>query len=146
MNAIFPIVFIFLMIISVIYIFYFIILKEICKKMSFEKARNCEIKGYFLLFLILVWEFYFKGIECKDFYNINLFNIEEKLNIIFNTILYNEGLNYDLLRRFNSLVPSNFLKIQLFIIDIIEVVLKILSTVFISIGRIHELYSKLDKK
>lgn len=115
-----------------------------CKILDFRKARKLEITGYFLLFIVLFWELIFKEILNRNFYNIELFYIQKKLDIVFNIILDDKERisNFDLVRYFYSLKTDNFLDTQLLIIDIIEAILKILSTIFIAIGRIYELYNK----
>lgn len=139
MDSILPILLIFFIIFSIIFIPYFIFIKEGYKYLSFKTARKIEIIGYSFLFISLIWELLFKDFLSKNLFNLDLFYIQEKLNIIFNTILNEKNNSYNLIKSFNILKIDKFLEIQLFAIDLIEILLKIISTILIAIGRIHEL-------
>ena len=46
-------------------------------------ARKIEIIGYYILFVLVVWEFGMKNVFMGDFNNLDILIIENKLDILF---------------------------------------------------------------
>lgn len=111
-------------------------------KLSDIKARRIEIIGYALLFTVLVWELIVKNFLLGDFYNDDWVFLNDKLRAIYHLLedilTYGNDEAYKYGDVFNK-DTTNYVAIQLLTADIIEAILKISSTVFIAIGRFHEL-------
>ena len=145
-SAIAVIVFIFLVIFlstgAIVWLFYI-------WEFNDKTARKIEIVGYFLLFVVLVWEFFVKNILFDDFYNSDFFYINEKLGVIFRmleSIVRESSIDaWEQRTHFFDTKMNDSLKMQLLTTDIIECILKVLSTVFIAIGRFQELKTMKTK-
>ena len=113
-------------------------------------ARKIELFGYFLLVIVLIWEFFVKNLVLKAFYEeADFFYLNEKLQIIYdmlNDIQQGRYTDADVSIYFDSLHHSEYLLSQLLAFDIIEAVLKISSTILIAVGRLQELIPKSQKK
>ncbi len=127
-----PIIILFFIILVLVFGFGYVFLKFL--KISDVRARQIEIIGYMLLFVLIIWTFLIKNILSSDFYNNDLLIIE-KLNGIFSAIT---NPDYET-HRFWSWNESDYVKGQLLYIDIIEFLLQVSSTVCIAIGRLQEL-------
>lgn len=139
-TAILPIISILFVICITTFILFIICSKKI--NLTNEKARKIEILGYILLFAVIVWEFILKNILSDSFYNDNWFYLSEKLKAIYillNDIVIDNTANYGKFGNTFFNERSDFLQIQLITIDFIEFLLKLISTIFIAIGRFHEL-------
>lgn len=112
---------------------------------SDSTARKIEILGYIFLIVLIIWEFAIKNIAFGEFYDIEWYYLSEKLKIIYSgieSIIQNSTFNTSLGTDVIWNKTSDDLKLQLLTVDIIEVVLQILSTVCIAIGRFQELKKK----
>jgi len=111
-------------------------------------ARRIEIFGYILLIVIAIWAFAIKNVAFGDFYNDDLFWINEKLYHIFHGIVsLHDGSSFDTAQAWKSFFAaesSEYVQEQLFTVDCIEAVLQVLSAGCIGIGRLQEL--KNNKK
>ena len=59
-------------------------------------ARRIEVFGYILLVVVAIWAFAIKNVAFGDFYNDDLFWMNEKLNYIFRCIVnLHEGRSFD---------------------------------------------------
>lgn len=138
LEVILPIAIILAMIFIII-LFLFKGLKVVILNLNKEIINKIEMFGYFLLVVLLVWELILKNILMKNFYNIDIYYIKEKLSYIFLAI--KDVNNADKLDRIFYLDKKNeFLEKQLLCVDIIEVSLKIISTICIAMGRFFELF------
>ena len=140
LKPIFPILLILLGVLGFVFIFVYFYNSVV--KLSDRTARKIEIYGYALLFAVLVWELIIKNIYMETFYNDDWVYLNEKLKAIYHLLedilTYGNGEPY----KFGDIFykdTSDYVKIQLLTTDIIEAVLKILSTVFIAVGRFQEL-------
>lgn len=113
-------------------------------------ARKIEILGYILLFIVLVWELVLKNLFMERFYDLNWFYLNEKLHYIFLMMESDLGIsainNQAVIDGFNSAFPKDYIQIQMKFVDIIESGLKIISTIFITLGRVQELKSNTDRE
>lgn len=134
------IVFVFIYLLLIIGVAVFVFNKL---KLKDKTARQIEIVGYYLLFVVLVWELLFKNILSGNFYDADSYYSSEKLNVLFQmieSIINNTKPDtWELSKYFYGLKTTDYLNVQLLTIDIIESILKILSTVFIAVGRFQEL-------
>ena len=134
------IIFIFLYLLLIIGVAVFVFNKL---KLKDKTARQIEIAGYYLLFVVLVWELLFKNILSGDFYDADSYYLSEKINVLFQMLesIINDTTpkTWELSKYFYGLSTTEHLNVQLLTIDIIESILKILSTVFIAVGRFQEL-------
>lgn len=114
-----------------------------CFKLSQRRARKIEITGYYLLFIVLVWEFIIKNLLMDSFYNADLWYIDQKLDYIFQAInrITENGADIPIgiLDEFYNIQSAEFVEKQLFFVNIVESILKITSTAFIAVGRFYEL-------
>ena len=119
-----------------------------CKyiKLSDVMARKVEIIGYVLLFIVLVWELVIKNLMMGQFYTANWFYLDQKLSYMFMMLEADLGIasinEQAIVDAFYSSTQSEYVRTQMTCIDVIESVLKILSTVFIAVGRFQELTTK----
>ena len=118
-------------------------------KLSCEKARKIEIFGYYILFVVLIWELILKNVFMEDFYGADLSYIDQKLDYLFMALkqMGSDGRNISeaIEKGFWDSKVADFTKNQLLFTDFIEAILKISSTVCIAVGRFYEL-SKREKE
>ena len=145
MKVIFPIIYIFILIsllVGGLTIFY---IKKV--KMKDETARKVEIFGYATLFCVIIWEYAIKNVLMGDFYTSDYY-INEKINTLFfslNSFINRNADNVRYFSLFSDLMNGEgdkFISIQLRCVDTIEMLLQIISTVCIAIGRFQELLNK----
>lgn len=134
------IIMIFFMTLSIIVLIFYLTIM-ILKKISFELARKIEIFGYFLLCVVLAWELVFKNLLMAKFYTLDIFYLNQKITVIFN-LLINSIDTLTASKLFYIDIEKEYVENQLFITDIIENILKIVSTYCISFGRLSELINK----
>lgn len=119
-----------------------------CIKMSAVRARKIEIVGYILLFIVLIWELVIKNLMMDDFYNANLYYLDQKLSCIFRMLEADLGRvaidENAISNSFYSAVESELVQRQMICVNVIESALKIVSTVFIAVGRFQELLKGKD--
>lgn len=112
-------------------------------KLTRSRARKIEILGYYLLFIVLVWEFIIKNLVMESVYDVDLFYINQKLDYIFQALnhITENGANSPIgvMQGFYCSQSGEFLQNQLFFLNLVESLLKISSTVFIAVGRFYEL-------
>lgn len=114
-------------------------------RMKDSTARYFEICGYGILLVLLIWEFGIKNIAMTEFYNLDFWRIEEKLNYIFMGIQKIPlGSSMDTLKSaYNDIERgTEYVNQQMLFIDVAELVMQILSTAFIAVGRFQELKNK----
>ena len=113
-------------------------------------ARKIELFGYFLLAIVLIWEFFVKNLVLKAFYEeAEFYYLNKKLKVIsdmLHDIQQGRYTDAEVFSYFDSLHHSEYLLNQLLAFDIIEAVLKISSTILIAVGRLQELIPKSHKK
>lgn len=114
-------------------------------KIKDSTARYFEICGYGILLVLLIWEFGIKDIVMNEFYNLDFWMIGEKLNYIFMGIQRIPlGSSMDTLKSAYSDIGrgTEYVNQQMLFIDVAELVMQILSTAFIAVGRFQELKNK----
>ena len=114
-------------------------------RMKDSTARYFEICGYGILLVLLIWEFGIKNIAMNEFYNLDFWRIEEKLDYIFMGIQRIPlGSSMDTLKSSYSDIErgTEYVNQQMLFIDVAELVMQILSTAFIAVGRFQELKNK----
>lgn len=135
----------------IIYIFFLLVAGTFALAFLYRKyvrlnditARIIEILGYLLLFVVLIWELVIKNLMMDSFYNSDFSHLNNKLNHLW--FMIDDELKGDSVscwkeyEEFFSVGPGKHIEEQKKCVDIIEVILKILSAVFIAIGRIQEL-------
>lgn len=112
-------------------------------------ARKIEIIGYYILFVLVVWEFGMKNVFMGDFNNLDILIIENKLDILFAWIRKAvEGMDCSELpsEYYNARTSRLYVGYQMMFADIVELILQIASTVCIAIGRFQELRNKIENK
>lgn len=113
-------------------------------------ARRIELFGYYLLFVLLVWQLILKGIMMEDFYEGELFLLTQKINHIFEFIQSTSGFSYTTpefsIEQFDKSISGEKVQLQMKWVDVIEVVLTIASTICIAIGRFYELSAMKTEK
>lgn len=144
-EAMLPILLILLFIIVGTIITSYVVLKFIKRFMWL--ARPIEVVGYIILFIALIWELWIKNITMDMFYNADFHYINTKLDEIYRLVFKAASQTFDELDRgrygsYYELAQGKYVQYQMRFIDIIESVLKIISTVFIAIGRLAELLEK----
>lgn len=147
LNAIVAMLCLLVMIMGVIAIPFIIYFEKI--KIKDSTARKIEIIGYYLLFVVVVWEFGMKNVFMGDFYNLDTLIIENKMDILFKWLRDTvDGIEcYDLPSKYYNVRSSRaYVGYQLMFVDVAELLLQIASTVCIAIGRFQELKSKKDNK
>lgn len=111
-------------------------------------ARKIEIFGYYLLVVLLVWQFGIKNISMGEFYDLDIYMIKEKLDYIFLGIqraITGEDMS-NIIRPYHNIENGyTYVGQQLIFIDIAEMVLQLSSTICIAIGRFQELRTKKEK-
>lgn len=146
-SATFPILLIlfgFMVLLAIPFVFYF---KNVRIKDS--TARKIEIIGYYILFVVIIWEFGMKNLLMRDFNNLDTYILEEKMNIFFLWVInaFNKMDISNLISEYYDVGTNNqYVEFQLLVVDVIEMILQILSTIFIAIGRFQELISKTNKQ
>ena len=141
MFAIFLMFIIIAVIVSVLVIVY-------CKfvKISDNWARKLEVLGYILLFIVFIWEFIIKNLLMENFYNADWYYLNQRLSYMFLMIEADLGIGaineQSVIEGFWNAVQSEYVQTQIQCVNLIESVLKILSTVFIAIGRFQEIKSQ----
>ena len=141
MFAIFLMFIIIAVIVSVLVIVY-------CKfvKISDNWARKLEVLGYILLFIVFIWEFIIKNLLMENFYNADWYYLNQRLSYMFLMIEADMGIGaineQSVIEGFWNAVQSEYVQTQIQCVNLIESVLKILSTVFIAIGRFQEIKSQ----
>ena len=139
----FPILFMLAIIttaVSVLVIFYYKFIK-----ISDNWARELEVFGYVLLFIVFIWEFIIKNILMENFYNSNWYYLDQRLKYMFLMMQANSGVGtidkQHVINRFWEVTESEYVQTQIQCVNWVESILKILSTVFIAIGRFQEIKS-----
>lgn len=142
--------FIFFVLFLLMFLFAFLFwlyFKKITMKDS--TARKIEIVGYFFLCVLVIWEFGVKNILMRGFNNLDTYILEEKLNTMLEWARkVIAGMDYtDVLSNYYKIGTRNqFVEKQLFLVDFVEMILQVLSTIFIAIGRFQELKTKKKNK
>ena len=124
----------------VLFVFYFK-----CIKLSDYIARRIEICGYCILLVLIIWEFGIRNIAMDEFYNLDLSIIKEKLDYIFYGIkrLGSRTSVDNLCVQYGEIEDGyDYVKLQMLFVDIAELIMQVLSTLFIAIGRLQELRNK----
>lgn len=111
-------------------------------------ARIIEIIGYYLLLVMIIWEFGIKDILMRELCDVDIYIIEEKINIIFLWVR-SAIAGQD----FAKLIPEyydvgsgkTYWESQLLFADVAELIMQLLSTAFIAVGRFQDLITKTDK-
>lgn len=144
-SSVFPLVMLLMVMILFAYFFWIYFIKI---KIKDSTARKIEIVGYYFLCVLVIWEFGVKNIMMRDFDNIDIYVLEEKLNIFFEWVrnAFSEKDNLNVVSNYYGVGKRNqYVEGQLFYIDFIEMILQVLSTIFIAIGRFQELKSNKKK-
>lgn len=108
-------------------------------------ARKIEICGYYILVILLIWEFGIKNIAMNEYYNLDLSVIKEKINYIFLEIQnLSLGFSVDsLYEQYGTIEDgSDYVNMQMHFVDVAELIMQVLSALFIAIGRFQELRKK----
>ena len=112
-------------------------------KISDNWARKLEVLGYILLFIVFIWEFIIKNLLMENFYNADWYYLNQRLSYMFLMIEADLGIGaineQSVIEGFWNAVQSEYVQTQIQCVNLIESVLKILSTVFIAIGRFQEI-------
>ena len=141
MFAIFLMFIIIAVVVSVLVIVYYKFVK-----ISDNWARKLEVLGYILLFIVFIWEFIIKNLLMENFYNADWYYLNQRLSYMFLMIEADLGIGaineQSVIEGFWNAVQSEYVQTQIQCVNLIESVLKILSTVFIAIGRFQEIKSQ----
>ena len=141
MFAIFLMFIIIAVVVSVLVIVYYKFVK-----ISDNWARKLEVLGYILLFIVFIWEFIIKNLLMENFYNADWYYLNQRLSYMFLMIEADMGIGaineQSVIEGFWNAVQSEYVQTQIQCVNLIESVLKILSTVFIAIGRFQEIKSQ----
>lgn len=116
--------------------------------MKNETARFCEIIGYALLIVFIIWEMAIKDILLSEFYNDDWYYLNQKLNIMFDaiaTLINNGSFDTNVAWKQFNMNTSEYTNIQLLTVDWIEFFLQLFSTIGIAIGRFQELKNRKEK-
>lgn len=121
-------------------------LKEV--RIKSRTARIIEIIGYYILFIMIIWEFGIKDILMRELYGLDIYLIEEKINIIFlwmRSVIAGENLAELIPEYYDIGSGKMYWESQLLFADVTELIMQLLSTVFIAVGRFQDLITKMDK-
>lgn len=132
-------------IIIVVGLFIFLYYKII--PMSDKTARFCEIIGYALLIVFIIWQMAIKDILLSEYYNDDWYFLNQKLHIIFNaisTLIDNGSFDTSSAWETFNMDSGEYINMQLRTTDWIEFFLQFFSTIGIAIGRFQELKSKKE--
>lgn len=116
-----------------------------CIKLKDSMARKIEICGYCILLILIIWEFGIKNIEMNEFYNLDFGVIKEKIDYVFYGIQsLSSGSSVDsLYAQYGTIEEgSDYVNMQMHFVDVAELIMQVLSTLFIAIGRFQELRKK----
>ena len=114
-------------------------------KIKNSTARKMEICGYCILLVLIIWEFGIKNIAMNEFYNLDFWVIKEKIDYVFLGIKnLSSGSSVDsLYANYGTIEDGNdYVNMQMLFVDIAELIMQVLSTLFIAIGRFQELRKK----
>lgn len=139
----FPVLFMLAIITTIVSVLVIVYYKFI--KISDNWARKLEVFGYVLLFIVFIWEFIIKNILMENFYNADWYYLDQRLKYMFLMLQADSGIGtidkQHVINRFWDVAQSEYVQTQIQCVNLVESILKILSTVFIAIGRFQEIKS-----
>ena len=139
----FPILFLLIIIATIVSVIVIVYYKFI--KIIDNLARKLEVFGYVLLFIVFIWEFIIKNILMENFYNADWYYLDQRLKYMFLMLQADSGIGtidkQHVINRFWDVAQSEYVQTQIQCVNLVESILKILSTVFIAIGRFQEIKS-----
>ena len=149
-EAYIPIIILLLMVALPIFLIFFFASKI---KMKDATAKKIETYGYCLLFISLAWQLVVKDILMKSFdLDAEIYFINEKLYAMFlylkhiaNTSSANTKAADEIFSKAYFEGIGDFARVQVELTNIISVILAIISTLLVSVGRLHEISIKKDE-
>ena len=121
--------------------------KYLCNYVTDDLARKIELFGYVLLFIVVIWQMIVKNIMMESFYDAEWYYLENNLYQIHSMLerhvkdLSPFTSHYDYMWKDSQ---GEYVQTQMKIVDIVEAVLTIASTVCIAIGRFQDLKKLKD--
>ena len=146
MSNIFVMCFILIALMLLIAIPFVLYLKKV--RIKSRTARIIEIFGYYILIVMIIWEFGIKDILMRELYDVDFYIIEEKINIIFmwmRSAIVGEDFAKLIPEYYDVGSGKTYWGPQLLFADVVELIMQLLSTAFIALGRFQELITKTDK-
>ena len=114
---------------TVVSALFFIYFKYV--KIKNSTARKMEICGYCILLVLIIWEFGIKNKEKIDYVFLGIKNLSSGSSV--DSLYANYGSIED---------GNDYVNMQMLFVDIAELIMQVLSTLFIAIGRFQELRKK----
>lgn len=117
-------------------------------KISKKTARIIEIVGYGLAAAFIIWQFVIKGMLFDEYYELGNMELSNKLETVFyyvRAIYGDTAINPSALNEsFFKSAGDGFIKLQLWIVDILEILLTLGSTVCIATGRMYDIKKEFE--